>query len=67
MLNPQIVREFWTFLAIFSIVGAHYHTTGIIFALIVAVAATVIQTASAAYHRKEAELAKAKTNNKKRK
>ena len=67
MLNPKIVREFWTFMAIFSIVGAHYHTTGILFVLIVAVAVTVIQTACAAYHAKEAELAKANTNNKKRK
>lgn len=67
MLKPIIVRDFWTFLAIFSIVGAHYHTTGIIFAVLVGIAVTVVQAASAAYHRKEAELAKATTNNKKRK
>ena len=67
MLNPKIVREFWVFMAVFFIVGAHYYVTGIIFALIVCVAVLVVETANAAYHRKEAELAKAKTNNKKRK
>lgn len=67
MLNPKVVREFWTFMAISAIVGAHYHTTGILFVLILAVAVTVIQAGSAACYHKEAELAKATTNNKKRK